>query len=254
MNTATSDKLKKVLPSLILLAVIVLLAGLSFLPPLRYASRVSGVTAQGVDQEAMRVLDVCKAYAENNDFESSMNGKIKAKVFGIPYTQKIKGKRTVSGENFCDVAESVSALVKAGIKREGVDGKYTASRGDYKNNGFVYKSGREYDKDGYVAAYGRPFTGIVKYELDGAIISAEQLSEDTFRYTLDARRATAYARNEVKTTVGGDKYPEYASVQFTLTFDGTRAVKVVSREKFRIDKCGGTDCTAEYTEVFDYKD
>ncbi|MCH5165291.1 MAG: hypothetical protein J1G01_02700 [Clostridiales bacterium] len=254
MNTSTANKLRKVIPSLILLAVIVLLAGLSFLPQLRYASRIGNVTAQGVDQEAMRVLGVCKAYAASNDFESSMNGKIKAKVFGIPYTQKIKGKRTVSGDNFCDVEESVSAIVKVGIKRECVDGKYTASRGDYKNKKFVYKSGREYDKDGYVAAYGRPLTGIVKYELDGAIISAEQLSEDTFRYTLDARRATAYARNEVKTTVGGNEYPIYESVQFTLTFDGKRAVKIVSGEKFRINKFGGTNCTAEYTEIFDYKD
>lgn len=251
MSTAIKDKLKKVAPSLALLVLIILLAGLSFLPTVRHAPTVT-TYAKGVDAEAVRVLESCRAYAAVHDFRTEMNGKIRAKVFGVPYTQNIHGSRSVRGEDFTDITESVSALVKAGIKRECADGKYSAARGDYKNKVFVYGSPTSLEREGYVSVYGMPATGLVKYKLDDAIISAEQVSENVFRYVLDVRRATQYSRNEVKTMLGGKSYPDYETVEFTMTVDGERAVKITSTEKFRVDKFGGTHCVAQYTEVFEY--
>ncbi|MDE6401127.1 MAG: hypothetical protein K2L54_00775 [Clostridiales bacterium] len=254
MSTVIKSKWKKAIPSLVLLGFIVLLAGLSFLPAVRNSQKAAPVSAGGMDGEALRVLESCRAYAAVNDFQTEMNGKIKAKVFGVPYTQNIHGTRSVRGEDFTDVTESVSALVKAGIKREGINGKYSAVRGDYKNKSFVYGVPTQCERDEYIAAYGMPATGLVKYKLDDSIIVAEQVGENVFRYVLDVRRATQYSRNEVKTTLGGKSYPEYESVEFTLTIDGDRAVKITSTEKFRIDKFGGTHCVAQYTEVFNYSD
>lgn len=252
MSTAVRSKFKKALPSLALLALVVLLAGLSFLPAVRKTPKTAATSAGGVDGEALRVLESCRAYAAVHDFQTVMNGKIKAKVFGVPYTQNVHGTRRVCGEEFADVTESVSAFVKAGIKRACADGKYTAARGKYKNKAFVYGAPDSLDRDGYVAAYGMPATGLVKYNLDDSIIVAECVGENVYRYVLDVRRATQYSRNEIKTMLGSKSCPDYESVEFTLTADGERAVKITATEKFRVDNFGGTHCTAQYTEVFEY--
>lgn len=253
MSNAVSVKLKKVLPSVVLLAVIIVLAGLSFLPSVRSGNSIAVAANHELDPEAIRVLGCCRAYASSNDFQTTMSGSIKAKVFGLPYTQKVYGSRKVSGDDFTEVAESVSTFVKAGIRRGCTDGKYTIARGNYKKKSFTYGTPTELDRDGYVNAYGMPAIGIVRYELDNSVIGASKVDDNTFRYVLDVRKATAYSRNEVKTTVGSNSYPEYESVEFTLTTDpSNRAIKITAVEKFRIDKFGGTHCTATYTETFNY--
>lgn len=232
---------------------IVVLACTAFLPTvLSKRTTTQAISARAVDSEAMRVLGCCNAYVAANGFKTTMSGAIRASVVGVPYTQKIRGSRTVDSNSYIEVAESVSALVKAAIKRERRDGAYYVSHGTYKNKAFKYDDEQKLSRSSYVAQYGQPFTGVVKYNIENTITQATRVSDNTYTYTLDPNRATVYSRNEVKTTLGGKTYPHYKSVEFTLVTDGDRPVKVTSTEKFRIDKFGGTDCTAEYTEVFNF--
>lgn len=251
MDKRAKIKFGKVMPSIILLAVIVLLAGLSFLPALRSASTaVDG--AVELDANALDALNSCRAYASEHGFSTRISGVVKAKVLGIPYTQNIYGSREVHGDEFCEIAESASAFVKAAVKRECAHGEYAITRGEYNKKSFVYGEPTAMSRNEYVDAYGMPNTGIVKYNLDGAVTSAVCVSENEFRYVLDISAATEYSRNEVRTTLGASSYPDYESVEFTLFTDGERAIKIVAREVFSVQKFGGTRCTAEYTEVFDY--
>lgn len=246
----TRKKLKKVLPSLVLLAVIALLVGLSF----TVSHPVTTVTAaeHTLDPEAVRVLEECRAYAGSHDFETELDGKIRARVMGVPYVQKLHGGRKVEGEDFSETAESVSALVKAALKKQCKGGEYSVTHGEYKKKRFSYGAGETLSREDYIKSHGMPSTGLVRYELDGAVLGAEKTGENTYTYTLDVRRATAYCANEVRTTLGSKKPPEYSSVSFTLTCVDGRAEKIVSEEKFRVDKYGGLTCTAEYTETFTY--
>lgn len=252
MNKSVSVKIRKVLPSLILLAVVVVLMGISFLPSVRGTAVATAARTNSIDPEAIGALDSCRAYAADNDFSTVLDGSIKAKVFGIPYTQTVSGKRVVHGEKFCEVAQSSSALVKASFKKQCENGEYSVVRGDYKKKAFVYGTPQKFSRDRYVESYGMPPTELVKYELDNSIISAEKVNDNTFRFVLDVRSATKYCRNEVRTILGDKSYPKYEWVEFTMTVDGGRAVKIISREKFKIDKMGGMNCTAQYTEVFEY--
>lgn len=242
--------------TLVLSAVIVILAGTAFLPTIiaRRSIPEATVVSADVDAEAVRVLGCCDAYTAANAFTADMTGTVKASVLGVPYTQKIYGSRTVErgGEGFTQIAESTSALVKAAVKRQQRDGKYYVSRGSYKNKSFSYGDEQELSKSNYIAQFGQPFTGVIKYCLSNSIISAQKIDDNTYSYVLDPAHSTVYTRNEVKTTLGGSSYPEYKSVRFTLTTDGERPIRVVCTEKFKIDKFGGTNCTAEYTETFTF--
>ncbi|MCM1368654.1 MAG: hypothetical protein NC184_07600 [Roseburia sp.] len=251
MEKRVKVKFGRVVPSLALLAVIALLAGLSFIPALRSAPTAAGGAVE-LDTDAVRVLNTCRAYASDHAFSTRISGAVKAKVLGIPYTQHIDGSREVCGDEFCEVAESASSFVKAAVRKECAHGDYAVCRGDYEKKSFVYGEPRAMSRDEYVDAYGMPNTGIVKYNLDGAIVGATCVSENEFRFVLDATAATEYSRNEVRTTLGASDYPNYESVEFTLYTDGNRAIKIVAQEAFSIKKFGGTRCTAEYTEVFDY--
>lgn len=255
MNNAKKNN-KSFIITLLLSLLILALAVAAFIPTIvsRNARTEATSSMSDMDAEAMRVLGCCNAYAAANDFSTTMNGSVKANVIGVKYTQKIHGSRTVDVKNqaFAEVAESKSALVKAALKREGRDGVFYVSRGSYKRKSFTYDNEQKLTKSNYIAQYGQPFTGVVKYNLDGTVITAEQLSDNTFRYVLDPARSTLYSRNEVKTTLGGKSYPEYSHVEFTLTVDGDRPIKVTTVEKFKIDKFGGTSCTAEYNEIFKF--
>ena len=237
--------------TLVLALVIVALAGTAFIPTIAAKrNKAKAMAVSAVDCEAMRVLGCCNAYVAANRCSTKLNGKIKARVMGIPYTQKLRGNRTVDGTKYTEVAESVSALVKAAVKRERQDGVYYVYQGTYKNKAFSYDSPQQLSRSSYVAKYGQPFTGVVKYNLDNTVLQAVKTGENTYKFTLDPNKSTAYSRNEVKTVLGGKQYPQYNSVEFTLVTDGDRPVKVTCVEKFRIDKFGGTDCTAEYVESF----
>ena len=232
---------------------IVVLAVLAFLPTMIKPAQTEATSVgSGVDEEAMRVLGCCNAYVAKSGFKTTMNGTVKASVVGVPYTQKIHGGRTIDGDIYTDVAESTSALVKAALKRERRNGVYYVSRGDYKNKSFNYDNKKQLSKANYIAQYGQPCTGIVKYNLENTVIYAEKISDGKYRFVLDPIHATIYCRNEIKTTLGGKSYPEYKSVEFTLITDGEKPVKVTTTEKFKVDKFGGTECTAKYTEVFDF--
>lgn len=249
----SSEKSRKGLWLALLSAlIIIVLAGVAFLPSLMNR-RIEATTYEStLDSEAMQALGAANAYVAANDFTTTMNGSVKARVIGIPYNQKVYGKRTVSGDYFCDVAESVSALVKAAVKRERKDGSYFVSQGNYKSKAFTYSAATQLSHDNYVKQYGQPFTGVVKYKLDNAVLKAEKIGQNKYSFTLDPAQATLYSRNEVKTTLGGKSYPKYESVKFTLITDGERPIKVTATEKFKIDKFGGTNCTAQYTEVFKF--
>lgn len=253
MKEKTVTTVKKVLPLVVIAALLLALMTAALLPAARRAeTENTALAAMSVDGEAMQKLTAADAYARGHAFTTEMHGVIKARVFGIPYSQKVKGRREVDGDTFTDLAESKSAFVKAGVKKTCANGAFGVARGDYKKGGFVYGKEKTYDRDGYESAYGKPYTGIVKYELKGSVTDAKKNADGTYTFVFDPRRATAYSRNEVRTTLGGKSYPEYESVSLTLTVDGERPVKVTVREKFTVDKFGGTHCTAEYTETFDF--
>lgn len=254
MNDIKKNK-TKIWITVALALLIIALAVLAFLPTMLGPSHTEATSVGSeVDEEAMRVLGCCNAYVAKSGFKTTMNGTVKASVVGVPYTQKIHGGRTIDGKNdiYTDVAESTSALVKAALKRERRDGAYYVSRGDYKNKSFNYNNEKQLSKTNYIAQYGQPFTGVVKYNLDNTVIFAEKISDGKYRFVLDPIHSTIYSRNEVKTTLGSKSYPEYKSVEFTLITDGEKPVKVTTTEKFKVDKFGGTNCTAQYTEVFDF--
>lgn len=242
--------------TLALSIVIVTLACVAFLPTIfeKQTKTEAASAGSAMDSEAMRILSCCNAYLAANSFSTTMNGTVKASVLGVPYTQKIHGGRTVDCAcgDFTDTAESKSALVKAAIKRERRDGNYYVSRGEYNKKAFSYNAEQSLSKNGYLAQYGQPFTGIVKYNLENTVISAKAVGAGVYKFVLDPAQSTLYSRNEVKTMLGGKSYPTYKGVEFTLVTDGDRPVKVTTREKFKIDKFGGTNCTAEYTEIFQF--
>ena len=228
------------------------LAVMSFVPVFRSAVPAALESGSAPDAEAMRVLGCCRAYCAANDFDTKLAGTVRARVFGIPYVQNVSGVRSVRADGYVETLESASALVKAAVKKQVSDGKYLVSTGEYKNKKFVFGKPKELTRADFTSAYGLPATGLVKFVLDGAVVSAEQTDKNEYRYVLDVARATEYSRNEYKTLLGGKSYPQYDSVEFTIVTDGERAAKITVREKFRINKCGGTSCTAVYSEVFDY--
>lgn len=245
---------KKFLVTLALAVVIVALAGVAFLPTVFSKRETTQAATAGseVDAEAMRVFGCCNAYVAANAFRTNMTGTVKARVVGVPYTQIVHSERTVDSASgkYTDIAESTSALVKTAVKRERRDGVFYVSHGSYKNRTFSYGDEQELSKTNYIAQYGQPFTGVVKYNMENSVICAEKTDDNCYRYVLDPAHSTVYSRNEVKTTLHAKSHPEYKSVEFTLMTDGNRPVKVTCTEKFRIDKFGGTDCTAEYNETF----
>ena len=252
MENNVKKKWIKALPSIGMLIVIALLAGLSFLPCFRSSKVAVSASTTDIDAEAMRVLGCCTAYACANDFDTELNGRVKARVFGVPYTQAVRGGRSVRGEQFDDITESVSIFVKAGLKKSCHNGEYRVVKGTYKNGAFVYGDGAAQNLSSYTISYGNPPTGLVKYELENCITSATAVDEHTFKYVLDVERATVHYRDEIRSALKLGAYPEFQSIEFTLYTDGTRAVKITCVEQFRIEKFGGTYCSAEFTEQFKY--
>ncbi len=250
-----AKKLKRALPALSVALLLITLVVIALLPPInvRPAAPVAAANDRNkLDAEAMRVLgDVC-AYTSCNDFTVKMNGEIKAKAFGIPYTQRVHGGRSVIGGVYSEHAESKSAFIKSAFRRKSADGGIEVSVADYKNKKFVYRKPKLMKLDAYEKKYGRPNIGIVRYELDGTVKQAVKVKDGVYKYKLDQKPATRYSRNEVKTLTDCKSYPAYESVSFTLYVDGTRPVKISSREVFRIDVCGGLRCTASYVETFDF--
>lgn len=249
------NKFLRALPTVFLIAAIALLIGLAFLPRAVGAERSSTANARlnELDPEAVRVLAACESYAAGSEFTADMNGTIKARVCGIPYKQNLTSRREVTADGFSETIESVSAFVKAGLRRSGTGDKYTVSRASYKKKSFVYPDPTEMTRDKYIGAYGKPNNRLTKYVTDGTLLSATRIDEHTFRYIFDPARATEFSRNEIRTVLSSESYPKYRSIELTLTADGDRAVKTVTTEKFFVDKFGGIECTATYTETFEYK-
>ena len=250
--------------------IVLLLAALvafAFLPSVRAAGKTdftSAVRAEEkagaataaaeskIDEQAMLALEKARAYVAEHDFEVKYRAEIKAKAYGIPHTQKVSGKRSVKDGAYFEQAESKSTFVKAAVRKASSADGYDVSRGEYKNGKFVYGKPKHMTTEKFIAAYGKPATGLVRYELDGTILQATKVDEGVYKYKLDAKQAAEFSKNEVKTLTDTKKHPVYKSVSFTLYCDGDRPIKVTTREKFTADICGGTDCTASYTETFTF--
>ena len=234
-----------------LLIGIFVLAGLAFaLPEKTRTSAPVGASRSAELDEARTALNNACAYIGGRDFHTEIDGAIKARVFGVPYTQKVSGGRIVTGGNVVETAETSSAFVSAAIKKSACGGTFAVATGKKKKGAFVYGAPAEYTAEEYVAAFGKPFKGLVKYELDGAVLSAQKTGEGEYEYELDPFRAARYVKNEVRTTLDVKSYPEYYSVSFVLVTDGERPVSVTVCEKFKVDKFGGTTCSSRYTEKF----
>ncbi len=248
---STMDKkieIKKYLPTLALAALLIAFSLFAFFAPRRETPEP---VAANFDAEAERAFVACEAYVASHGFTTELTGTLKAKVFGVPYTQKVTGSRTVRGDDAVDVSESYSAFVKAGLRREKHGDRFLVSVGKYKKKKFNYGEPDELSKAEYALAYGKASTGLVKYEFDGAVISAAAGDEEgVYVFSLDPKRATEFCKREVRTALEADEFPEYESVEITLRCVGDRPVSVTSRETFRIDKFGGTHVTAEYVETF----
>lgn len=249
-----AKKIKSLLPAIAFTAVLIVMVCLSFLPAIRKPGGDASAAAYAMrtDEEALRVLGCCRVKTCTERFETTLSGTVKARVFGIPYTQNITGMRAVDCDDFTEKSESASAVAKAAVCREKNADGFFVSRGTYKKNKFVYSGKEKIDRETYVDRYGSPNTDLVKYDLDGAIISATALGNNRYRYVLDPHRATELSRNEVRSLLGGKSYPDYKSVEFILHCDGEYPTAVTVKEKFRVDKFGGVDCTLEYTEKFKF--
>lgn len=252
MDTCTNNKRRSVLTTVVLLALLACMSVLALLSTLR--GRPSAVAARSADADALAALNACRAYADAHDFTTDTVGTIKARAFGIPYSQKVTGGREKCGAHCVEIAESRSALAKAALKKETDADGFFVTLGKFDGKKAVYGAPTELTRESYIAAYGMPNDGLVKYELDGAIVSSEHVGDGVYKYSLDPTRAARFCRNEIKTTVGGKTYPEYGSIELTLYTDGERPLKLTVCEKFRVEKFGGTSCTAEYTETFRFEE
>ena len=226
-----------------IITIVGIIAGLAFAPAPVRALSTSG------DEPTIALEKAC-AYLAGRDFTAESTGTVKARVFGVPYTQKLTGSRVVTGGAVVETVETSSAFVNAAVKKTAGGGKYTACTGKKKKSSFVYDAPVEYTEEDFIAKFGKPFTGLIKYELDGAVASSRKIADGEYEYELDPSRAALYAKNEVRTTLGIKSFPEYYSISFVLVTDGDRPVEVTVREKFKVDKFGGTTCAAEYKERF----
>jgi len=245
-----SERIKKALPTALIVVFIAILIAAAFV--FGGGAGVTTASESAVDPEAVRVFNAARAYLSSRDFETGMTGTVKARVFGIPYTQKVRGSRAVKDGVYTDTAESASAFVKTAVRKTVTGDEYSVAHGDYKRKQFVFGTSEPVCREDYVAAYGKPNTGLIKYEADGAIVKAVKESDDVYTFELDPTRAATYCRNEIKTALDTESYPDYSLIKFTLFTDGERPVKITACEKFRVDKMGGIDCTVEYTETFEY--
>ncbi len=201
-----------------------------------------------LDAEAMSALSSCFEYAETHDFSVKQTGTVKARVFGIPYTQTVVGTRIKSCDSYCETVESVSAFVKAALKKTVEFGRYFAARGKIKRGKAHYSAPVEYSRDEFSALYGKPDPSFLPYVADGTVLAARKVGEGVFEFDLSPDGATALSRNAVRTMLGGKSYPSYSAVSVTLTVRDGKPLRTESREQFRINKFGGTNCTAVYIE------
>lgn len=244
-------KKRKILSSTAIIILLTVLVAFAFVPMFTKAAPMTARSAES-DPCAMTALRNCSAYVGGHDFSVELSGKIKARVFGIPFSQKVSGKRSVRGGEYFELSESSSVFVSAGLKKTVADGKYSVSRGKSKGKTFEYGQAHELDRAEFVETYGKPFTGLTRYVIENAVTSAVRVDDNTFRYTLDPDRATEFLRYEIKTALGAKSYPVYRSVVITLVTDGEKPVSIGAVEDFDIDKFGGTSCTAEYSEIFTF--
>ena len=243
---------KRVLPTVLLAAILVLLIGLAFLPAVRGGNEPLATVQASADDEAMRLFRKCAEYSQTHSFRTRLNGNIKARVLGLPYNVKVSGGREVNGGEFCDITEGVSAAVKIGKKKSFAGGTYSVARGEYKDGTFVYGEAAPIDEGAYLERFGYPPTELVKYAVESSIVNAECRDENIYVYTLDAGAATEYYRREGRTVLGCEDCPTYTSVVLTLVTDGERAIKITAEEKFTAPKFGGIECKATFTEMFEY--
>lgn len=264
MKKQVGSILKRALPTVLVVAALIALIVIAF-STTRTADRLvlsrtvadsDAVAAQAekIDERAMAALDKACEYLKKHDFTAKTNVVIKARAFGIPHTQKVTGSRSVKDGVYFERAETKSMFVKAAVKKASSGDGYDVWRGEYKRKKFVYGKPKHMTADKFTAAFGKPVTGLVRYELDGTIVEATTVSEGVYKFKLDAKAAAAFSKNEIKTLTNSKKHPNYKSVSFTLYCDGDRPIKVCSYEKFRADICGGTDCTATYTDTFTFEE
>ena len=217
----------------------------AFLPSGGFSSAV----AEELDASAVGVLEKCCDYADSHPFSTSAYGEVTARVFGIKYLQTIYGDRHVNGGEYSERAESVSSFVKAAIKKSRSGGRYFVSHGAFKRGKAVYPDRKELTESDYLASYGAPPLGLLKYELDGNILSAKKVGDNEYVYTLDPVKSTVNCAIGVKTMLGGS-LPKYRSVEVVLYTDGAKPIKTVCRERLFVDKFGGVECSATYEETF----
>lgn len=243
---------KKVLPTLALTLFIIVLTGLAFLPAVRNGNTDVAAGAREVGDVAAETLYGCMEYARTNRFTAKLSGTAKARAVGVPYTLSVRGERKVDGSEFEAVKEGVSAIAKVGLKTSCINGVYYVTRGEFDKaaNGFAYPEPEKTSLESYIETFGATPVGLLRYDVDGNILSAERIDENVFRYVLNVAAAETCKR-EVGALMNG-KNPEYKSIELTLTTDGERAVKVSAVEKFRVDKFGSVNCTVVYDEVFIY--
>lgn len=205
-----------------------------------------------VDPDAVAVLESSCEYARAHGFTSSTYGEITARVFGIKYVQRVYGQRVVKDGDYSEHAESVSTFVKAALKKSYAGGKYYVAHGSIKRGNAVYPELSEISESDYLASYGAPPLGLIKYVLDGTVVSARKTGENEYTYALDPQKSTVNCAVGVRSAIGSDSLPEYGSVEVVLYTDGVKPVRTLCRERMRVDKFGGTECSAVYEEKFEF--
>lgn len=244
-----TSRTKKALSLAAIVALLIVLVALAFVPMFGSDPPAAARSAE-LDARAMTALNNCAAYVDGHDFSCRVSGKIKARIFGIPFSQNVSGARSVKNGEYTELVESSSAFVSAGQKKSVVGGAYYVADGKKSKGGFDYGEPRKLDRAEFAENYGKPFTGLTRYALSGAVTSATAIDDNTFAFTLDPTRATEYVKRAVRSALDAKAYPAYRSVEITLVTDGERPVSVGAVERFDIDKFGGTSCVAEYKEEF----
>lgn len=203
-----------------------------------------------------------QAFSEEENYVSETTGSVKAKVFGLNYTQTVYNKRYKLGEKLLVAATSKSSLVnvaeeryysagEALIRRQTSASKINGDDTEWKG------SPERLSYAEYVEKYGLYPTEPTDHIVDeDTVLSAEcSAFEGGYRLevSLDADKSTEYYKRQVKTMASAGDYPKFKSVSLVYYFGGDfRIARADISEVYEIKKFGNITCRAAMSVAFAY--
>ena len=211
-----------------------------------------GVTPEDVTDAKMNAFHAFYAMNEMDSFVSHSVGATKS----TGYTQNIKSRRVVSGNEIFKESISHSSLVKVGRRFFITGNNYIIHEADKVSSvdsvSWSNSASRISEED-YINAYGYVPSSITGYLFtEETILSAEYLGFNdglySFKYQLDPAEATKAMVIEMRTMANAKDYPVFERAELTIRMDENFIVKeTVTNCRY---KAKGFNCEENVTETF----